>query len=974
MPLPSSTTCCSHEGPARTRTQREPRSGGGDNAARGDRGRVHLLQRQPGAALRPHLRPQGGASETATSSWSATRCAPGASEWASSTRSRAPAGEVDGEERSIALLEAQARQGRRAAAGGHDAHRALALGPRPQVPGAQSRQLGGVLRARATPCRWPTRPARPVDLEDVLSSFPPEVRDAARDRHHGLRRRPDRARAGDQHGAGRAAALPGPARAGDAEPVGALAPSSRGCSPRWRARRARRRRWRRSRRTGSPTWPPPSPRSRATRRRCGPRSRRARRRWRRPHARCGCRRRSWPASRRSSRLLGPAAEELRISLPAINTALAAGVPAFRETPALASDLEGLFRALEDLGDNPNSLLALRDLRQAVQIARPGGAVRRALPDGLQLPGLLLQPARHPPLGGGAGRHGGAHLREAALRPQPNNLGTTESTRPVDVPADEDPQGEPVQQALHSQAGQPAVDGAGRADCQNGQNGYLNRLVTDGRYPPSNAGPNFRGGGSHVVLDPDTPGLAGGTYKSRAARHQQRGGRAVSSRRAMTPFKAGLLAAVVLVLLAFFGFTKANPFADPYELKAAFRDVRSLKPRSPVRIAGVDVGRVTKVDSLSEDGAAEVTMELATTRCRSTRTRPCACGRGSCWRATSSWICGPGSPSAAELDDGATRAADADERLGHAARDPRGPRHRHPRATCARCCTSSEPSPSWRGGRAGDQQDASLARARLPPDGHHQRRAAGPRPAPGHRRLLRGQARAFGALADNPEALKELVTDLNVTAGALARQDSALSASVPALRDTLRVGQPALAAVNDALPTLRAFSLEAVPGVRSTVGTLDAGDPLDPPGDAAWWARTSCAAWPPTCGRRCPAWCGSTPPDPSAEPAAGAVVVHQPGAGPVRGVADPQPRAGELGPAGPPPDQPQLRGPGRGEPGQRRQHAGVPHAGGWPLQPRAGPDPARRPPDPNTPPPHRPDVACETQEPPNLTAPGGPAAA
>ena len=98
--------------------------------------------------------------------------------------------------------------------------------------------------------------------------------------------------------------------------------------------------------------------------------------------------------------------------------------------------------------------------------------------------------------------------------QPNNLGTTESTRPVDVPADEDPQGDPVQQALHSQPGQPAVDGAGRADCQNGQTGYLNRLVTDGRYPPSNAGPGFRGGGSHVVLDPNTPGLAGGTFKSR----------------------------------------------------------------------------------------------------------------------------------------------------------------------------------------------------------------------------------------------------------------------------------------------------------------------------------------------------------------------------------------------------------------------------------------------------------------------------
>ena len=55
---------------------------------------------------------------------------------------------------------------------------------------------------------------------------------------------------------------------------------------------------------------------------------------------------------------------------------------------------------------------------------------------------------------------------------------------------------------------------------------------------------------------------------------------MSSRRAMTPFKAGLLTAVVLGLLAFFGFTKANPFTDPYVLKAAFRDVRSLKPARP----------------------------------------------------------------------------------------------------------------------------------------------------------------------------------------------------------------------------------------------------------------------------------------------------------------------------------------------------------------------------------------------------------
>ena len=64
---------------------------------------------------------------------------------------------------------------------------------------------------------------------------------------------------------------------------------------------------------------------------------------------------------------------------------------------------------------------------------------------------------------------------------------------------------------------------------------------------------------------------------------------------MTPFRAGVLALVVVALFAYFGFSKANPFANPYELKAMFRDVQNLKPRSPVRIAGVEVGKVTKVE-------------------------------------------------------------------------------------------------------------------------------------------------------------------------------------------------------------------------------------------------------------------------------------------------------------------------------------------------------------------------------------------
>src|ERR687895_2876359 len=78
---------------------------------------------------------------------------------------------------------------------------------------------------------------------------------------------------------------------------------------------------------------------------------------------------------------------------------------------------------------------------------------------------------------------------------------------------------------------------------------------------------------------------------------------------MSVFKAGVLAITTLVLLAYFGFSKANPFANPYELKAMFRDVENLKMRSPVRIAGVEVGKVVKVEPKEGGGAGEVTMEL-----------------------------------------------------------------------------------------------------------------------------------------------------------------------------------------------------------------------------------------------------------------------------------------------------------------------------------------------------------------------------
>jgi hypothetical protein len=86
-------------------------------------------------------------------------------------------------------------------------------------------------------------------------------------------------------------------------------------------------------------------------------------------------------------------------------------------------------------------------------------------------------------------------------------------------------------------------------------------------------------------------------------------------------------------------------------------------------------------------------------------------------------------------------------------------------------------------------------------------------------VIRSQQKVFKALSTHPENLKDLVTNLNVTARALSRDEAALQATVPALRDTVLRGRPALAELDAALPTLRAFARDALPGTISSLPTL-----------------------------------------------------------------------------------------------------------------------------------------------------------
>ncbi len=93
------------------------------------------------------------------------------------------------------------------------------------------------------------------------------------------------------------------------------------------------------------------------------------------------------------------------------------------------------------------------------------------------------------------------------------------------------------------------------------------------------------------------------------------------------------------------------------------------------------------------------------------------------------------------------------------------------------------------------------------------------------RLLQGQAKTFAALARDPQALGDLVSNFNRTAAAFASQSSALSASIPALRDVVTIGRPALQSLNATLPDIDAFARDALPAARSSQDTIPAAFPF-----------------------------------------------------------------------------------------------------------------------------------------------------
>jgi virulence factor Mce-like protein len=293
-------------------------------------------------------------------------------------------------------------------------------------------------------------------------------------------------------------------------------------------------------------------------------------------------------------------------------------------------------------------------------------------------------------------------------------------------------------------------------------------------------------------------------------------------RRVTDFRAGLVALVLIAVGCYFGFTKSNPFANRFEFSAAFRSANDLKVKSPVRIAGVEVGKVTKVEPVKAggpDGAgAIVTMEiddkgLPLHEDARLKIRPRIFLEGNWFVEVQA-----GSPGAPELEEGdripvqqTSKPVQFGELLSSLQSDTRQDLRvvldEYGRALADGGAKGfNRAIPYW---EPAFRDSAIVNEAMLGREPHD---LSG---------YIAGADKFARGLDRSPSQLKALVTDLAATAEAFASEDRNLTAAVAELPRTLIAGRSALGDLNAAFPPFRRLIADLRPAVRSSGPALDA---------------------------------------------------------------------------------------------------------------------------------------------------------
>jgi phospholipid/cholesterol/gamma-HCH transport system substrate-binding protein len=304
------------------------------------------------------------------------------------------------------------------------------------------------------------------------------------------------------------------------------------------------------------------------------------------------------------------------------------------------------------------------------------------------------------------------------------------------------------------------------------------------------------------------------------------------------FAVGLVVLVVCALGLYFGFAKDVPFRHGFRVKAVFESANSIRTNSPVRIAGVNVGKVTGVEGKPGTDAAVVTMEidkkgLPIHKDATMKIRPRIFLEGNFFVDVR-----PGTPSSPTIDDGDTipmthtaTPVQLDQVLSVLQNDTRD--------SLRKTLDGLGTALTYKPARARDTGADPSARGQSAGESLNDAIRYGERSLKGTAivadallgiqvhdlsRLIDGLSRTAEGLGRNEDQLKSLITNFNTTVAATASQASNLRASIRVLGPTLQNADRALDSLNASFPNTRAFAREVLPGVRETPATIDAGFP------------------------------------------------------------------------------------------------------------------------------------------------------
>ena len=307
---------------------------------------------------------------------------------------------------------------------------------------------------------------------------------------------------------------------------------------------------------------------------------------------------------------------------------------------------------------------------------------------------------------------------------------------------------------------------------------------------------------------------------------------------MTPFAAGALVIAIIAVVTFLVFGNDIPFTKPYQVKVVVANAQNIKTRSPVRIAGVTVGEVQKVERMGDDTTTVLTVNMGDRglplyKDAQVKVRPRIFLEGNFFLDVQ-----PGTPGAGKIPDGGTipvtqttAPVQLDQVLTalqkNTRQDLQGLIQGYGNALDGKPTGAEnvDQDPAVRDKTAAEALNKSLQYSPKALRGIAiVNEAAQGTSLHDLSKLIAGTQKVSAALSRNDQSLKDLVTNFNTTMAAFASRSADLKSTIAQLPDVLNLANSTFANLNRSFPPTRAFAREILPGVRETAPTITAAFP------------------------------------------------------------------------------------------------------------------------------------------------------